>query len=405
MSTTLKIAARFQSAIEELHTRKLIASVHNFRKVSNLVDWSKRELEMAGLFDKDSDYDGALGPAIMGMIKTFSEQGHSGGSAGIVRSILDKLLNWEPLTPVTDPLKDGYNDISTMWDDGGVHFQCVRDSTIFSDNGGKSWYKLVDDIYADEDGISYTKSRRVPLDVYNRGEGHSVDYRSRTARVLSRFGKREGRELPLELLSELADSISSVKGQLQGFDVMEHWLDSTRDQCIPPEDVQKWLNSYRSKVLEMKKTLIDSARVVKQRTASERKRLMEITERVVTRFKTASAGPYTLITELAKDVRSGNIKDSNKLRQWGHGMGHTPGADYIIGAGSEIVYALIDFEADRLPLEKTLEVINKNIEKAVEGNRVFEGMTAQDARGIWMELSSLERRRGRNAPLPIYQES
>ena len=61
---------------------------------AGLVEWAKNELELAGLFDKDSDYDGALGPAILSMVEVFADQGHSGFSAGMSAGILNKLLNW-----------------------------------------------------------------------------------------------------------------------------------------------------------------------------------------------------------------------------------------------------------------------------------------------------------------------
>jgi hypothetical protein len=174
-----------------IYTRRLVTATHNFRKKAKLVDWAKRELELAGLFDKDSDYGGALGPAILEMVKTFSEQGHSGFSAGMTRTILNKLLNWEPLTPVTDPLAEGYEDVSKMWGDGKKHYQCTRDSSIFSEDGGKTWTKTVADIYEDENGISYTRYRQVPLEVYNKGEGHSIDYRGKD---MERLAKKETRD-------------------------------------------------------------------------------------------------------------------------------------------------------------------------------------------------------------------
>ena len=36
--------------------------------VSNLEQHARHEVQLAGLFDKDSDYDGMLGDAVMGLI-------------------------------------------------------------------------------------------------------------------------------------------------------------------------------------------------------------------------------------------------------------------------------------------------------------------------------------------------
>lgn len=164
------------------HRIAVFAARQRLKTAANLHDWAKRELELAGLFDEDSDYAGALGPQILALVKVFSEQGHSGFSAGMVRSVLNKLLNFEPLTPVKDPIKEKcYTDISDFYSDGKTHYQCTRDFTIFSDDGGKTWYKMVSDVYDDGDGVSYAKYRNVPLQDYNNGKGHSVDYRVMTA--------------------------------------------------------------------------------------------------------------------------------------------------------------------------------------------------------------------------------
>jgi len=85
----------------------------------------------------------------------------------------------------------------------------------------------------------------------------------------AKLARLEGRELvPLEIFSELVDSISSVKGQLKGLDVMEHWLHTMKDKCIPPKEVKSWLDAYREKVTDMKDILVDSAKKIKLRTAA-----------------------------------------------------------------------------------------------------------------------------------------
>ena len=42
--------------------------------MSNLVDYAERELKLAGLFDKDADYGGMLGHAVLKMVKLFAEE-------------------------------------------------------------------------------------------------------------------------------------------------------------------------------------------------------------------------------------------------------------------------------------------------------------------------------------------
>lgn len=65
--------------------------------MSNLVDHANKELQKAGLFDKDSDYDGMLGEGVVELITTFANQGHSGYSAMITRELFHKLSNFEEL--------------------------------------------------------------------------------------------------------------------------------------------------------------------------------------------------------------------------------------------------------------------------------------------------------------------
>lgn len=65
--------------------------------MSELLKHANKELKKAGLFDKDSDYDGMLGESVSELISTFAEQGHSGYSAMMTRELFHKLSNFEEL--------------------------------------------------------------------------------------------------------------------------------------------------------------------------------------------------------------------------------------------------------------------------------------------------------------------
>jgi len=107
----------------------------------SLGDYAFQELTKAGFFDKDSDYEGNLGHAVMELIDTFSDQGHSGYSAQAVIHLFTKLAKWEPLSPITsDP--DEWNDVSDM--SGKPMWQNKRDSRCFSSDGGKTWWSIED---------------------------------------------------------------------------------------------------------------------------------------------------------------------------------------------------------------------------------------------------------------------
>ena len=95
-----------------------------------LTERAKLELQMAGLFDDDSDYNGAIGEAVMELIEVFDKQGHSGMSAPYVVSIFEKLANFKPLLPITGKDEE-WGDISIS--DGQPWYQNKRCSAIFKD--------------------------------------------------------------------------------------------------------------------------------------------------------------------------------------------------------------------------------------------------------------------------------
>ena len=53
------------------------------------------------MIDKYSDYGGAIGECVMKLINQFSDQDHSGASAGMVRSFFADLSNYKILSPLT----------------------------------------------------------------------------------------------------------------------------------------------------------------------------------------------------------------------------------------------------------------------------------------------------------------
>jgi len=63
-----------------------------FDKSSPLQSYAYKWLKSRGLFDGDSDYGGMLGKAVLELVKIFSEQGHSGFSAGLTKEMFYRLL-------------------------------------------------------------------------------------------------------------------------------------------------------------------------------------------------------------------------------------------------------------------------------------------------------------------------
>jgi hypothetical protein len=103
----------------------------------------------------------------------------------------------------------------------------------------------------------------------------------------------------------------------------------------------------------------------------------------------ASAGPYTMLAQLAKDFKSGDLD----LEMWGHAMGYSKGADYIVGAGEDIVTVLIHFDKGRSDEKKVMAVIKKNIREALEDNEIFKGLRAEQSQKVWMSYMDEQRKR------------
>lgn len=105
--------------------------------MSALEKHARRELELAGLFDKEADYGGALGRAVLELIRTFSSQGHSGGSAHMTLDLFERLARFKTLSPVSTSPAEWMEVGPDVW-------QSTRDSSLFSSDGGKTHYSIDD---------------------------------------------------------------------------------------------------------------------------------------------------------------------------------------------------------------------------------------------------------------------
>ena len=59
---------------------------------------AKRNLELAGLFDKDSDYNGMIGKAVMKLVDVHCNEGHSGFSHGLTIHVFNEVIKGHALT-------------------------------------------------------------------------------------------------------------------------------------------------------------------------------------------------------------------------------------------------------------------------------------------------------------------
>lgn len=139
--------------IYDLEKAELLEEVKEEK--SNLVLHAENELNimLARCEDEESrQMQIMMNNDILEVIKVFSEQGHSGFSAGYAISLLQKLLKYEPITPLTGN-DDEWNKLDYGDDVKYQNKRCSRifknadgqaydsEGKIFSDDGGESWYQ------------------------------------------------------------------------------------------------------------------------------------------------------------------------------------------------------------------------------------------------------------------------
>lgn len=105
---------------------------------SNLYNHAERELRLIGMTVDDPDeMNSEMTRHILEMVAQFVSEGHSGMSAGYAIGVLEKLLRFENLSPLTDDPSE-WNEVS--YDDNV--WQSRRRPDAFSNDGGKTYYLL-----------------------------------------------------------------------------------------------------------------------------------------------------------------------------------------------------------------------------------------------------------------------
>jgi len=126
------------------------------KDTSCLLQYAETELEAAGWFKAGGMYGGELGKAVVELIKKFSDQEHSGMSAGIAINLFHRLSKYKPLTPLT-----GEDD---EWTEVGTDvFQNKRCFSVFRRDGEA--YNIDGIVWKDrENGSTYTdRESRIPV--------------------------------------------------------------------------------------------------------------------------------------------------------------------------------------------------------------------------------------------------
>lgn len=131
----------------------------------SLISHATKELKLLGNGQEFDDH-------ILKIIKIFSEEGHSGGSAAYSASIIEKLLRYQPLKPLSGEDSEFYEVADGVFQNNRcptIFKQKDRfngqayniDGKIFSDDNGKSWFTNFDSLVPIEFPYIPTEPERI----------------------------------------------------------------------------------------------------------------------------------------------------------------------------------------------------------------------------------------------------
>ena len=119
--------------------------------MSNLMEYAKSELDGIGMKEGSTDeMNGAMRAHILKMMEMFADEGHSGFSASYAAMILERLMRFEPLKPLTGEDSE-WNEVG---DQDGPLYQNRRCSRVFKDNEGA--YDIQGKVFKEPNGSCYT---------------------------------------------------------------------------------------------------------------------------------------------------------------------------------------------------------------------------------------------------------
>lgn len=124
--------------------------------MSNLLKHAESELKRMGMgIDTQDPMNKLMHDQIIQIVKTFSTQGHSGFSAGYAVGIIEKLLRFEPLSPLTGEHEEW---VAVQSEDNVVTYQNKRYSCVFKEGRNGRAYDIEAVAYRrGKDGTTFIK--------------------------------------------------------------------------------------------------------------------------------------------------------------------------------------------------------------------------------------------------------
>lgn len=117
--------------------------------MSNLKNYAIDELTRIGMYSSGDEMNDSMCKHILKMVDVFDDEGHSGFSAEYAISILQKLLRFEPLSPLTGE-DDEWNEVGT-----GI-YQNNRLSRVFKEGKDGQAYDMHGKVFVEPNGACYT---------------------------------------------------------------------------------------------------------------------------------------------------------------------------------------------------------------------------------------------------------
>lgn len=126
----------------------------------SMKDWAKREVDL--ICEKSNEDSWYYSECCKSALKAYNElcqDGHSGMSISITKSILNNLIDGKPLSPIED-IPEVWNDVTSFYEDSNyiAEYQCKRMSSLFKrvNKDGTTIYSDVNRIICQDVGSMAT---------------------------------------------------------------------------------------------------------------------------------------------------------------------------------------------------------------------------------------------------------
>lgn len=131
-----------------LQQQKQPGNRHKRGAKMNNVEYTKKELAVLGI---TPETENGMYDHIIGMVEKFNKENHSGFSGNYALNVLNKVLRYEPVTPLTGAEEEWKETFA-----GSGIFQNMRCFHVFRENGKA--YDTAGRVFVKPNGLAYGSS-------------------------------------------------------------------------------------------------------------------------------------------------------------------------------------------------------------------------------------------------------